>query len=43
MDKEVVTKQKELMVGTVGGVLRAKVELMVSRAVPVSVSDWVQN
>ena len=34
VDKEVVSKQKELMVGTVRGVLRAKVENMTSRAVP---------
>ena len=34
VDKEVVGKQKELMVGTVRGVLRAKVEHMASRAVP---------
>ena len=34
VDNEVVGKQKELMVGTVRGVLRAKVEQMTSRAVP---------
>ena len=34
LDKEVVAKQKELMVGTVRAVLRAKVEHMASRAVP---------
>ena len=34
VDNEVVGKQKELMVGTVRGVLRAKVEHMASRAVP---------
>ena len=33
-DKELVGKQKELMVGTVRGVLRAKVEQLTSRAVP---------
>ena len=34
VDKEVVAKKKELLVGTVRGVLRAKVEHMASRAVP---------
>ena len=34
VDNEVVGKQKELMVGIVRGVLRAKVEQMTSRAVP---------
>ena len=34
VDKEVVAKQKELMVGTPKGVLKAKVEHMASRAVP---------
>jgi hypothetical protein len=34
VDKEMVGKQKELMVGTVRGVLRAKVEQLTSRAVP---------
>ena len=33
-DREVVSKQKELMVGTVRGVLRAKVEQISSRAAP---------
>ena len=34
VDREVAGKQKELMVGTVRGVLRAKVEQTSSRAVP---------
>eukprot|EP00092_Neocalanus_flemingeri_P000930 GFUD01000989.1.p1 GENE.GFUD01000989.1~~GFUD01000989.1.p1 ORF type:complete len:160 (+),score=50.19 GFUD01000989.1:359-838(+) len=34
VDKEVTGKQKELMVGTVRGVLRAKVEQISSRAAP---------
>ena len=34
LDKELVAKQKELMVGTVRGVLRAKVENMAGRDVP---------
>ena len=34
VDQEVVAKQKELMVGTVRGVLQAKVENMASRVVP---------
>ena len=34
VDKEVVGKQKELMVGMVRGVLRAKVEHLTRRAVP---------
>jgi hypothetical protein len=34
LDKEVVGKQKELMVDTVRGVLIAKVKHMASRAVP---------
>ena len=34
VDQEVVIKQKELMVGTVKGVLRAKVGSLTSRAVP---------
>ena len=34
VDREVTGKQKELMVGTVRGVLRAKVEQLTSRAAP---------
>ena len=34
VDREVAGKQKELMVGTLRGVLRAKVEQLASRAVP---------
>ena len=34
VDREVTGKQKELMVGTVRGVLRAKVEQLASRAAP---------
>ena len=34
VDKEAVGKQKELMLGTLRGVLRAKVEQLRSRAVP---------
>ena len=34
VDKEAVGKQKELMLGTLRGVLRAKVEHLRSRAVP---------
>ena len=34
VDREAVGKQKELMVGTLRGVLRAKVEQLKSRAVP---------
>ena len=34
VDREVAGKQKELMVGTVRGVLRAKVEQLASRAAP---------
>ena len=34
VDREVVGKQKELMLGTLRGVLRAKVEQLGSRAVP---------
>ena len=34
VDRDAVTKQKELLVGTVKGVLRAKVGQMASRAAP---------
>ena len=34
VDREAVNKQKELMVGAVKGVLRAKIEYLSSRAVP---------
>ena len=34
VDRELTGKQKELIVGTVRGVLRAKVEQLASRAVP---------
>ena len=34
VDREVAGKQKELLVGTLRGVLRAKVEQLASRAVP---------
>ena len=35
VDREAVGKQKELMLGTLRGVLRAKAEQLESRAVPV--------
>ena len=34
VDREVAGKQKELLVGTLRGVLRAKVEQLANRAVP---------